>query len=148
VRIGIGISKRKGSEKNVIGIRITGIARSSFIVGSKITNYRLSEVFLSAMVIIGMIGQIDYFRTMIDEPIRGRMSVHDRLGAGLACMISLVNVLVIFQGIKKSLKKWQMYGFQMNLYFVGMLILIGWSQGRFSISQCKRQSFPNGAQKG
>jgi len=40
-----------------------------------------------------------------NEPIRGRMLVHDRLGASSACMTGLVDVLGIFQGTKRSLKK-------------------------------------------
>jgi len=76
------------------------------------------------------------------------MSVHDRLGAGLVYMTSSVNVLVIFQGTKRRLKRWQMHGFSMNLYFAGMLTLIGWNQGKFSISQHGDQSFPNGVRKG
>jgi len=66
MRIGIGVNKRKESEKNGIGIKITGIARSSFTVGNKISNYRLLETVLSAMVIIGMIGQTRDSRTTID----------------------------------------------------------------------------------
>jgi hypothetical protein len=66
VRIGISFNKKKGNEKNGIRIKIIGIAHSSFIVGSKISNYRLSETVLSAMVIIGMISQISDSRTMID----------------------------------------------------------------------------------
>ena len=72
MRIGIGVSKRRGSKKNEISIKITGIARSSFIVGNKISNYRLLEIVLSAMVIIGMIDQIGNIRTMIDG-LMGRL---------------------------------------------------------------------------
>jgi len=49
VRNGIGASKRNiiGKKKDVdrsgIGIGITGIARSSFIVGRKISNFLLSK---------------------------------------------------------------------------------------------------------
>jgi len=72
VKIGIAVSKRidaekkKDADKSGIGIKITGIARSSFTIGSKISNYQLSETALNAMVMIGMIGQIDDFRTTID----------------------------------------------------------------------------------
>ena len=72
VKIGIVVSKRidvekkKDADKSEIGIKITGIARFSFTVGSKISSYQLSETALSAMVIISMIGQIDDSRTMID----------------------------------------------------------------------------------
>ena len=67
VRIGIS-NKRKGSEKNGIGIKITRISHSSFIVGNKITNYQLSQTVLSAMFIISMIGQTETrdSRTTID----------------------------------------------------------------------------------
>jgi len=59
-------------------------------------------------------------------------------------MTGLVNVLVIFQGTKKSLKKWEMHGYPMNLFSTGMLILIGWNQGRCAINQCGRHNFPSG----
>jgi hypothetical protein len=62
----IKVEKKKDADKSGISIKITGIARSLFTVGSKISSYRLSETALSAMVIIGMIGQIDDSRTMID----------------------------------------------------------------------------------
>jgi len=156
VKIGIAVSKRidtgrrKDTDKNGIDIKITRIARSSFIVGSKISSYRPLETALSAMVIISMIGQIDDSRMMVD-------ALTSRLGGGcqsmigwwasLVCMIDLVDVLVIFEGTKRSLKIWQMHRFPMNLYFVGMLTLIGWNQGKFAINQYGRHSFPNGAQK-
>ena len=73
MKIGITVSKRivaekkKDADKSGIDIKIIGIARSSSTVGSKISSYRLSETTLSAMVIIGMIDQIDDIRTMIDD---------------------------------------------------------------------------------
>jgi len=72
VKIGITVGKRidaekkKDADKSGIDIKITRIARSLFIAGNKILNYPLSETVLNAMVIIGMIGQIGIFRTMID----------------------------------------------------------------------------------
>jgi len=60
-------------------------------------------------------------------------------------MTVLVNVLAIFQGIKRNLKKWQMHDFSMNLYSAEMLIFIGWNQRRFAISQCGKQNIPDGA---
>ena len=53
------------------------------------------------MVITGPIGQIGVFRPdnqglSINEPIRGSMSVHDRLGAGSVCMNNLVGMSAIF----------------------------------------------------
>jgi len=50
-------------------------------------------------------------------------------------MIGLVNVSAIFLETKRSMRKWQMREFTMSSYFVGMLILIGWNQGRFVINQ-------------
>jgi len=47
VKVGIGTSKRiivgkrKDADRSGIGIGITGIARSSFIVGKKISNFPL-----------------------------------------------------------------------------------------------------------
>ena len=71
MKIGIVASKKfvaeekKDADKNGIGIKIIGIARSSSTVGNKILNYQLLETALSAMVIIGMIDQISDIRTMI-----------------------------------------------------------------------------------
>ena len=73
MKIGIAASKRivtekkKDADKSGIGIKIIGIARSSSIVGNKISNYQLSETALSAMAIIDMIDQIGNIRTMIDD---------------------------------------------------------------------------------
>jgi len=156
VKIGIAVSKRidagkkKGTDKSGIGTKITRIAPSLFIVGSKTSSYQLLETALNAIVIIGMIGQIDDFRMMIDA-VMSRSGEECQFmigwGAGSACMTGLVDVLGIFQGIERSLKKWQMLGCSMNLLFAGMLILIRWNQGKFAISQCRGHSFPNGVQK-
>ena len=60
MRIGIGaskkiiIGKKNGADKSGIGIGITGIVRSSSIVGRKISSFLLSEIVLNAMVMIGM----------------------------------------------------------------------------------------------
>jgi hypothetical protein len=62
-------------------------------------------------------------------------------------MIGLVSVLVVFQENKRSLKRWQMHEFLMSLYFAGTLILIGWNQGKFAISQCRGHNCPNGVEK-
>ena len=141
----IDTAKKKGADKSEIGIKITRIACSSFTIGSKISSYRLSETALSAMVIISMIGQIDDSKTMIDA-LMGRSGGGCQFmigwGAGLVCMTSLSNMLVIFQGTKRSLKGWQMHGFPMNLYFAEMLTLVGWNQGKFTINQHGEQSFP------
>ena len=64
MKIGIGanrrvdVGKKKDAGKSGIGTKITGIARSSSTVGSKISSYPLLETALSAMAMIGMIDQI------------------------------------------------------------------------------------------
>jgi len=143
VKIGIIASKRivadkrKDADKSGIGIKIIGIALSLFIVGFKTSNYQLSETALSAMVIIGMIDQIGDIRTMIDV-LMGRLEegCQFMIGwvAGTVCMTGLVDVLVIFQETKWNWRRWLMHGYPMSLFSAGMLILIGWNQGRFAIS--------------
>ena len=87
---------------------------------------------------IGMIDQIDNIKMMIGD-LMGRLgeelSFMIGWGAGSVCMIGLVNVLAIFQETKRSLKRWRMHEFPISLYFVGMLILIGWNQGRLDINR-------------
>jgi len=61
----IVVGKKKDADKSGISIKIVEIARSSSTVGSKTLSYQLLETALSAMVIIGMINQIDSIRTMI-----------------------------------------------------------------------------------
>jgi len=68
-------------------------------------------------------------------------------GADSVCMIDLVNMLVIFPETRRSLGRWQVHEFLMSLYFAGMLILIGWNQGRLTINQSGEHSFLNGVQK-
>jgi len=60
-------------------------------------------------------------------------------------MIGLVNVSAIFPETKRSLKRWRMHEFPMSLYFVEMVILIGWNQGRLDINQYGGHNFPHGA---
>jgi len=78
VKIGIGankriiVGKRKDTDRSGIGIGINGIARSSFIVGRKISNYPLSEIVLSAMVMTGMTGPIGTIMIMIGD-LMGRL---------------------------------------------------------------------------
>jgi len=78
VRIGIGASrrtivgKRKDAGRSGIGIGITGIARSSFIVGRKISNFPLSGIVLSAMVMTGMTGPTGVIVMMIGD-LMGRL---------------------------------------------------------------------------
>jgi len=128
VKIGIAVGKRidadkkKDADKNGIGTEIIGIAPSLFIVGSKTSSYQLLETALNAMAIIGMIGQIHDSKMMIDV-LMGRSGEGCQFmigwGADSACMTGLVDVLSIFQEIKRSLKKWQMLGCPMNLFSVG-----------------------------
>jgi len=56
-------------------------------------------------------------------------------GACSVYMTDLVNVLGIFPGNKRSLRKWQMHEFPMSSYFLEMLILIEWSQGKIVAHQ-------------
>jgi len=139
VRIDIGaskksiIGKKKDTDKSGIGTGITGIARSSFIVGRKISTFLLSETARNVMVMIGMTDQIGSIRT-IAAGLMGRLGGEHRFmidwGAGSVCTTGLVIVLNIFPGTRKNLKRWLMHGFLMSSYFAGTLILIGWSQGR------------------
>jgi len=139
VRIGIGASKRtivgkkKDAVRSRIGIGITGIVRSSFIVGRKISNFPLSKIVLSAMVMTGMKGLIRAIVIMIGN-LMGRLGGEhpSMIGweAGSACTIGLEIVLSICPGARKNLKKWLMHGFPMSSYFVGMPTLIGWNQGK------------------
>jgi len=99
VRIGIGVNKKRGNEKNGIDIKIIGIARSSFTGGNRISNCRLFKIVPSVMVIAGTIGQIGGSRTMINVSMSrtgGELQFTIGWGAGLACMTGLVNVSVIF----------------------------------------------------
>jgi len=78
VKIGIASSKRivaekkKDADKSGIGIKIIGIARSSFTVGNRTSNCQLSETALSVMVVIGMINQVRDIKTMIGN-LMGRL---------------------------------------------------------------------------
>jgi len=151
VRIGIGVNKKRDNEKNGIGIKIIGIAYSSFIVGNQISNYRLFRIVPSAMVIMGMIGQIEDSRTMIDVSMSRSRGEHQFMigwRASLACMTGLENVSVISRGIRKNMKRWQTHGSPMNSYFAEILTFIVWNQRRFAISRFGRRSFRDGVQKG
>jgi len=78
VRIGIGaskkiiIGKKKDADKSGIGIGITGIIRSSSIVGRKISSFLLSETARNLMVMISMTDQIGSIRT-ITASLMGRL---------------------------------------------------------------------------
>jgi len=121
------------------------------LLGKKILSYQLSETVLNAMAIIGMIGQIDDSRTMIDALMSrsggrcqfmigwgGRLSVHDRLGERIG----------YFPRNQEELEEMANAWDPMNLFSTGMLILIGWNQGRYVINQYGRHSFPSGVRKG
>ena len=134
MKIGTGVSKRiivgkrKDVVKNGIGTGITGIARSSSIVGRKISNFPLSEIVPSATAMIDMIDPVGAITTTISD-IMGR-SEEERpftigWGAGSACTIGLAIVFNIFPGTRKNLKRWVMLRFPMSSYSAGMPILIG-----------------------
>ena len=127
------IGRKKGTGKSGIGTEITGTARSSFIVGRKISSFLLSGIALSATVMIGMTDPIGIIVKMIGD-------LMDRLGeerpfmigwgAGSVCMTGLAIVFSIFLGIRRNSKRWLMRGFLMSSFSVGTPILIGWSQER------------------
>jgi len=139
VRIGIGVSrkiivgKKKNADKSGIGIGITGIVRSSSIVGRRISNSLLSEIVLSATVMIDMTDPIGAIARMIGD-LMGRLGGERPFtidwGAGSVCTIGSAIVLDVFPGTGKNLKRWLMLEFPMSSYFVGMPILFGWSQGK------------------
>ena len=78
MKIGIGASRRtiagkkKDAGRSGIGIGITRIARSSFIVGRRISSFPLSEIVLSATVMIGMTDPIGTIVIMIGD-LMGRL---------------------------------------------------------------------------
>jgi len=61
VRTDIDVSRNRGVEKNGINTKIIGIVHFSFTVGKEASNYQLSGIVLSAMVITKPISQIDGF---------------------------------------------------------------------------------------
>jgi len=61
----IVVGKRKDADRSGIGIGITRIARSSSIAGRRIPSFPLSEIALSAKVMIGTTGPIDTIVIMI-----------------------------------------------------------------------------------
>jgi len=142
VKIGIGanrriiVGKKKDADKSGIGIKIIGIARSLSTVGNRTSNCPLLETTLSAMVMIGTIDLIGGIKTVIGD-LMGRLGeeLRSMIGweVGSVCMTDLVIVSGTFLGIRKNLKTWRMHEFPMNSYFVGMLILIEWSQGKIVV---------------
>jgi len=84
------------------------------------------------MVMIGMTDPISAIKMMIGD-LMGRLGGDRQFMIGWGdsvYTIGLVIVLNIFPGTRKSLKRWLMHEFPMSSYFVGTLILIGWSQGK------------------
>jgi len=137
VRIGIGASrkiivgKKKDAYKSGIGIGIAGIVRSSSIAGRRISSFQLSEIVLSATVMISMIDPIGAIMMVIGD-LMGRLGGERPFmigwGAGLVCTTGLAIVFSIFPGTRRNSKRWLMRGFPMSSFFVGTPILIGWSQ--------------------
>jgi len=102
------------------------------------------------MVTVGTIGQIRDSRPIINVLMSPSEEEHQFMigwGAGLMCMKGLVDVSVIFQGIKKNLKKWRTHRFPMNSYSKEIRTFIMWIERKFAISQFGRQSFHDGVQK-
>jgi len=142
MKIGIGanrriiVVKKKDVDRSGIGIKIIGIARSLSTIGKRTSNCPLLETVLSATVMIGMIDLIGSIKTMIGDlmgRLGGELWFMIGWGAGSVCMIDLVTVSGTFPGAKKNLKKWRMHEFPMISYFLGMLILIEWSQGKIVV---------------
>jgi len=137
VRIDIGASrkiivgKKKDADRSGISIGITGIARSSSIVGRRILSFPLSEIVLSATVMIGMVDPIGTI-TMIIGDLMGRLGEERPFtigwGAGSVCTTGLAIVFNIFPKTTKNSKRWLMHGFPMSSSSAGMSILTGWSQ--------------------
>jgi len=134
VKIGTGVSKRiivgkrRDADKNGIGIGITGIARSSFIVGRRTSNFPLSEIVPSATVMAGMTGPIGITATMIGD-IMGRSEEGHPFtigwGADSAYTTGLAIVFNIFLGTRKNSKRWPTHEFPTSSSFAEMPILTG-----------------------
>jgi len=144
VKIGIGASKRiivgnrKDADRSGIGIWTTGIARSSFIVGRKISNSPLSEIVPSATVMTGMTGPIGTIVIMIDDLIGRLGGEHPFMigwGADSVCTIDLGIVLNIFPGSRKNSKRWPMHGLPMSSSSAEMPILTKWGQEKIASHQ-------------
>ena len=89
------IGRKKGADKSGIGTEITRIARSSFIVGRRILSFPLSEIVLSATVMIDMIDPISAITTTIGD-LMGRLEEERPFtigwGAGSVCTTGLAIV--------------------------------------------------------
>jgi len=114
VRIGISanrriiVGKKKDADKSGIGIRIIGISRSLSTAESKTSNYRLLEIALSAMVMIGMINLIGSIKMRIGDlmgRLGGELQFMIGWGAGSVYMTGLVTVSDIFLGVKRSWRR-------------------------------------------
>jgi len=134
VKIGIDsikriiVEKRKDADRSGISIGTTGIARSSFIVGRRISNSPLSEIVLSATVMTGMTGPIGTIVIMIGDSMGRLGGEHPFVigwGAGSVCTTGLAIVFNISPGTRKSLKRWLMRGFPMSSFSAETPILIG-----------------------
>jgi len=157
VKIGIGASKKiivgrkKDVDRSGIGTRITGIARTLSIAGSRTSNCLPLGTALNAMAMIGMTDPIGAITMMIGG-LMGRLGGEHQFmigwGVDSVYTIGLVIVSNIFPEIKKSLKRWRMLGFPMCSYFAGMPILIGWSQGNIVDHRQGSHHFPHGVQRG
>jgi len=144
------VGKKKDADRSGTGIGITGIARFSSIAGKRISSFPLSEIALSATVMIGTTSPIDTIVIMIGVSMGRLEGEHPSMigwGAGSVCMIGLAIVSNIFPGTKKNLKRWLMLGFPMCSYFAGMPIRIGWSQGNIVAQRQGSSNFLHGVQK-
>jgi len=109
-----------------IGIGITGIARTSSIVGRRISSFLLSEIALNATVTIGTTGPIGTIVIMIGA-LMGRL-----------------------EGEHPSMIGWGAN----SVYTTGLVIVsripirIGWSQGRVDAQQQGKSHFLHGVRKG
>jgi len=143
--------KKKDADRSRIGIRITGIARSSSIVGRRISSFPPSETILSATVMIGMIDPIGAITTIIGD-LMGRLEEECPFtigwGAGSVCTTGLAIVLNTFPETRKNLRRWLMHRFSTSSYFAGMLIRIGWSQGKIIAQRQGSSNFLHGVQRG
>ena len=156
MKIGIGanrriiVGKKKDADKSGIDTKITGIARSSSTVGSKISSYPLLETALSVMVMIGMIDQFGSIRTMIGV-LMGRLGERPRFmigwGADSVCMVGWVSESVISPETKRILKRWRMHEFPMSSYFAEMLILIEWNQEKIVANRLDNHNSLHGVQR-
>jgi len=102
------------------------------------------------MVMIDMIDLIGSIRMMIGI-LMGRLGEEPRfmIGwvVGSVCMTGLVTVSGIFPETKRALRRWRMHECPMSSYFVGMLILIGWNQGKIVVNRLDSRNFLHGVQR-